>query len=96
MNTAADVTTEIITQIASRKGVDPWELDEPLQHVLDTDAFDALVSDRTAQQSQNNLRIQFVYEGYLVTAEGPTQVVIEEHMPSDVDGEVNATRTRPD
>lgn len=62
----------IVTTIAEKEGVDPLDL-EPLHSALDPDALRKLL-DRSFNP---DLRVQFQYHGYEVTAIGDGQVTAE-------------------
>lgn len=88
MRTPASVTPKIVDVVATREGVDPLELEVPLNTAVDAEALDALVTGAGGRDERNSVRVTFTYLGYEITVDGPNRVGIAE-LP--VDGEADAT-----
>lgn len=58
----------ILEEVASREGVDPLDLDEPLYASVDPDALESLLA------SGSDVTVRFSYAGYDVTASGDGRV----------------------
>jgi len=71
-----DVTTEIVTRVAEREGVEPTALDTRLYEAVDPDALSTLVENAP----ESGLTVGFDYAGYRVTvvADGRTHVEVAE------------------
>lgn len=72
------VGIEIVERIADLEGVDPVDLDTPLNDVIDPDALEALTNGTGDRQSPTNLRVRFSYAGYAITVAGGGTVSIDE------------------
>lgn len=72
----ASPSETVIEKVASRKGVEPSELDTPLFDAVDPDALDMLVRSISDDENQSALRIEFTYDGYsvLVASDGSVRV----------------------
>lgn len=66
-NSNQPLSTRVIEAIASRKGVDPIDLDEPLYTVVDTEALDALFFPGRVDDSRTEGRVTFRYDEHVVT-----------------------------
>ncbi len=71
-----DVTTQIVTAVAEREGVEPTALDTRLYEAIDPDALTTLVENAP----DSGLTVGFDYAGYRVTvvADGRTHVEVAE------------------
>lgn len=69
-----DVTTQIVTAVAEREGVEPTALDTRLYEAIDPDALTTLVENAP----ESGLTVGFDYDGYRVTvvADGRTHVEV--------------------
>lgn len=67
------LSTQVVTMVAERKGIDPVELTQPLHSGIDPDALEALFSERRNEF----VRVTFTYAGFEVTIEGNEYVEVE-------------------
>lgn len=67
------LSTQVVTMVAERKGIDPAELTQPLHSAIDPDALEVLFSERRNEF----VHITFTYAGFEVTIEGDENVEIE-------------------
>lgn len=67
----------VITAVAEREGVDPTELHQPLDDVIDPEALNAIFSDRMDGGRRDGGRVVFEYVGYVVTVETDGSVSLE-------------------
>lgn len=72
------IVIQIITRIADREGVQPVDLETPLQEVIDPDALETLVDSTGVRQYGSYPRVEFPYYGYIVTVDGTGRVSINE------------------
>lgn len=70
-------STSVIEEVATREGVDPTELDQPLYHAIDPDALDTLVRSSADAPSPSSLSITFTYHGYEVSVSSDGVVDLE-------------------
>jgi putative methionine-R-sulfoxide reductase with GAF domain len=70
---------KIVRKIAGREGVDPKELEIPLNDVVDPDALEDFITDAETQQGGPYPFVEFEYYGYTVTIDGTENVTIGEH-----------------
>lgn len=63
--------TGVVMKVADAKDVDPIDLDS-LYEVVDPDALNALVS-----LSEGTVRIEFEYEGYVITVRSDGHIHVE-------------------
>lgn len=66
------ITVSITSEIADKEGVDPIELEPPLQHAVEMDALTTLVE----EAPNEGLRVVFRYQNHevLVTGGGRVEV----------------------
>ena len=69
------VSMRVLDAIAERKGVDPIDLDAPLNDVIDGDALDRLFS-ATHEDRDGHVRVEFTYVGYDVVVAGDDDVAV--------------------
>lgn len=73
----ASICMAIVELIARCEGVDPTDIDRPLNEVVDTDALDRLF-DPGSGPGQFGGEVSFRYCGYAVTVDGRRRIVIED------------------
>jgi len=66
----------VVESVAEAKGVDPVDLNPPLNDVVDLDALDALFSP-VGGVPRSLGRVEFSYDGYVVVVEGNGSVTVE-------------------
>jgi hypothetical protein len=71
------VGTTIVERIAALEGIDPLDLTVPLYDVIDPEALDSLVTANREGDTPNTLRIQFTYNGHVVTVDGSGEIDID-------------------
>ena len=67
----------VVERIADVDGVDPIELEPPLQEIIDTDALDRLFKSTGDEISTRRGSVSFHYHGYDVTVRADHRVVLE-------------------
>ncbi len=72
------VTQTVLRAVADAKGVDPVDLDVPLNTVVDPDALDALLRSRPGERQHSASRVQFTYSGYEVSVHGTGRVAVSD------------------
>lgn len=75
--TSAAPSIAVVEAVAAREGVDPVELDRPLNDVLDPDALDRLVRSYDAQPGASPFEVSFTYYGYSVTVSSSGTVRVD-------------------
>ena len=85
-----DFGTRIVTEIASREGVDPTMLEPPLHDVIDPEALNALFAPTRRSPRTDSGRVSFTYNGYDVTVTATGSVSITETCG---DGNAGSTTT---
>ncbi|WP_123536764.1 HalOD1 output domain-containing protein [Halosimplex salinum] len=69
------LSSKVSTEIATREGVDPMQLDEPLYDVIDVSALETLV-EGADDRGGGSLEVQFTYYGYDVVVDGAGEVTV--------------------
>jgi hypothetical protein len=69
------VTLNIVEQVATQKGIDPTELDQPLHSVIDTTALNRLF--QSTKDGPRNGKVTFDYMGHTVHVFDTEAVVVE-------------------
>lgn len=76
--TGQPVSSKVVESVAALEEVDPVDLDERLNNVVDPDALDALFSGRGDESgSDRRASVTFSYCGYMVIVRGSGEVTIE-------------------
>lgn len=73
-----DLTTQVVQRVAEKEGVDPTDLSEPLDEVVDPDALEALFSNRADGYQRGAGTIQFTYHGYEIIVDSDQRVWVED------------------
>lgn len=68
------ITTKIVKRLSLMEGVDPLELQPPLQTVVDIDAVEDLFSTGAHTQRKGEICVIFAWDGYHVTIDGEEEV----------------------
>lgn len=69
------LSERIITAVADKEEVEPWNLDPPLYEVIDPDVIDELYQSSCNDEHDTELSLAFSYAGYRVTiTDGDVQV----------------------
>lgn len=66
------LTLEIVTEVAAQHGVDPIDLEPPLDDIVDTDALEALFSDSLDGTTRETVAVEFTYCGHRVVVDEGT------------------------
>lgn len=69
------LSTTVTEEIATREGVDPLQLDQPLYDVVDVGALETLV-EGASERGDGSLEVQFTYYGYEVAVDGAGEVTV--------------------
>lgn len=72
------VCANVVAEVAALEGVEPTELDRPLQDVVDVDALECLVASAEGDSDSTDLAVTFSYRGYEVTVDGTGRVIATE------------------
>jgi hypothetical protein len=67
----------VVAAVAEREGVDPTDLHQPLDTVVDPEALDDLFADRLGGKCRHGGRVVFRYYGYHITVEDEGDVTLE-------------------
>lgn len=70
-------SARIVEKVADREGIAPTELDTPLYHAVDPGALDALFDDGRGRDGGYR-RVEFEYNGYLVTVSSADRIRLQE------------------
>jgi putative methionine-R-sulfoxide reductase with GAF domain len=73
----------IVDKIADREGVEPTELDPPLNDVVNVEALEELITDTETQHEGPGPLVEFVYVGYTVKIGADRNVSISEASTID-------------
>lgn len=74
---AESVCTAVITAVANAKDVDPTELDQRLNDVIDPDALDRIFRDNGTGRGRSNGHVSFLLDGYEVVVTASGQVTVK-------------------
>lgn len=61
--------SKVVTEVSTREGVDPLELDPPLQSAIDVEALESIFAPRLDDGRRSDIGVEFTYHGYRVTIE---------------------------
>lgn len=72
------IVHRIVEEVAEREGVDPLDLNPPLQEVVDIDALEALCINPEKGNSGRYPSVEFLFHGYAVTINGDGSLYVDE------------------
>lgn len=75
------ISVRIVQKVAAREGVDPTTLTPPLEHVVDTDALDALFRPTDRGRATAGT-VEFGYRDYAVTVDASGDIRLTETSSS--------------
>lgn len=67
----------VVAAVAEREGVNPTDLHQPLDSVVDPEALNDIFADRLDGKRRPGGRVVFEYYGYTVTVEDEGEVTVE-------------------
>ena len=71
------ISTVVLRKVAEREKVDPVDLDQQLDDVVDAEALDQLFIPKATGIPRDGGKVEFTYCGYHVTIEAAERVMIE-------------------
>ena len=71
------ISTLVVRRVAEREGVDPANLDQQLDDVVDAEALDQLFIPKPTGIPRDGGKVEFTYCGYHVKIEAADKVTIE-------------------
>lgn len=87
------IVPQLINRIADREGVQPVDLETPLYEVIDPEALETLTDNTGARQDGSYPVVEFLYYGYIVTADGTGRVSINEPIRETTEVSGNTANT---
>lgn len=79
---SSSLAHQIITEVASREGVHPLDLEVPLYDAVDPEALEALFTRPRNQHTESTLTLSFTYYDYEITVDSDRSVSVSDRPGS--------------